>query len=197
MCNFADSTIFDQLLRVDQCARAFMLQADLYNSIRTFGRGQALVRFRNRPRHRLFSIEIFTRSKRVDEMPGVDVQRAGYDDAVDVFHVEQAAVIIERLDVRNFALRLIAPTAVDVGHHYKVDVRNLRRSDPADHSRDRRRQSCRRGLDHSHQALSRKDTQVRAAPMAACFRKVRRVCSVIRSSKNQWSGNSNQVVGSQ
>ncbi len=52
----------------------------------------------------------------------VNVQRAGHDDAVDIFHVEQAAVIVESLNAGHSALRLVAAAAVDVGHRHQFDA---------------------------------------------------------------------------
>src|SRR4051794_40494150 len=58
-------------------------------------------------------------------MPRMDVQRTGYNDAVNVFHVEQAAMIIECLNARHLALGLVAATAVDVGHGHQLHIRHV------------------------------------------------------------------------
>ena len=96
-----------------------MLQSDLHDAIRLFRRGQALVGFRNGPRHGLLGIKILAGGERVEKMARVNVQRAGHDDGVDIFHVEQPAMIVECLNAGNFALRLVAAAAVDVGHGHE------------------------------------------------------------------------------
>lgn len=57
-------------------------------------------------------------------MTRVNVERTGHDDGVDILHVEQAAVIVEGLDARHFALRLITAAAVDVGHGHQFSAVN-------------------------------------------------------------------------
>ena len=58
-------------------------------------------------------------------MPGVNVQRTGNDDPVDIFHIEQAAVIVESLDAGHPALGLVPAPAVNVGHGHQFDVRHV------------------------------------------------------------------------
>jgi hypothetical protein len=58
----------------------------------------------------------------------MNVQRAGDDYSVYIFHVEQTAVIVEGLNAGHFAFRLVTATAVDVGHGYEfnsVDTSHL------------------------------------------------------------------------
>ena len=57
-------------------------------------------------------------------MARVNEQRAGHDDGVDVFHVEQAAMIVESLNAGDFTLRLVAAAAVDVRHGHDFDAVN-------------------------------------------------------------------------
>ena len=81
-----------------------MLQSDLHDAVGIFRGGQALVDLGNRPRHGLLGVQVFAGGERVEKMPRVNVQRAGDDDGVDIFHVEQAAMIVEGLNAGNFAL---------------------------------------------------------------------------------------------
>ena len=116
--DFADCAVFDQLLGVDQGTGTLMLQANLDHPVRGLGRGQAFVGFGDRPGHGLLRVEIFPRDKSIEEVASVNVQRTGHDDAIDVFHVEQAPVVVQSLYVRDLTLGLVAATAVHVSHDH-------------------------------------------------------------------------------
>ena len=58
-------------------------------------------------------------------MPRMNVQRARDDHAIDIFHVEQATVVVQRLNTGNFALRLIAAAAIDICHGDQIDIRHF------------------------------------------------------------------------
>ena len=91
-----------------------------------------------------FPSKVFAGCKGVEKMPRVNVQRAGDNDAVDILHIENSAIIIEGLNAGHFTLGLVAATAVHICHRYKFDAWTERIC-PANRSRDRRPQSCRRG----------------------------------------------------
>ena len=57
-------------------------------------------------------------------MAGVNVQRAGDDHAIYIFHVEQAPVIIEGLNAGRHLPGLVSPPRVDVGDSDHLRVRN-------------------------------------------------------------------------
>ena len=122
MGDFSQPAVIDPLFGVGGGACALVLQPDLHHAARVFGGCQAFVGFGDRPGHGLLGIEILAGSQRVQEMAIVTVQGAGHDDGVDIFHVEQAAIVVEGLNVGNLAFRLVAAAAVDVGHGYEFDV---------------------------------------------------------------------------
>src|SRR5713101_9369799 len=99
-----------------------MLQSDLHDAVRLVGSGQALLGFRYGPGHRLFAIEVFAGRQHVEEMVGMKVERAGNDDAVQVFHLEQAAVVVEGLDARRHLPGLIPSAAVHVSNGHQLGV---------------------------------------------------------------------------
>ena len=122
--DLADPSVFDHLLGVELRAGTLMLQSDLHDAVRSFRGRHAFVRLRNRPGHGFFRIQVLSCSQRIEKMTRMNVQRAGHDDSVDVFHVEQAAVIVESLDTRDFILRLIAAAAIDIGHGHEFHAVN-------------------------------------------------------------------------
>jgi hypothetical protein len=58
-------------------------------------------------------------------MAGMNVQGAGDDHAIDIFHVEQATVVVQRLNTGNLALGLIAAAAIDICHGDQIDIRHF------------------------------------------------------------------------
>ena len=56
-------------------------------------------------------------------MSGVNVQRTSYDHTINLLLVEQTAVVIVGLDVRNHGFRFGEAARIDVGHCDQVDIR--------------------------------------------------------------------------
>ena len=99
-----------------------MLQSDLDDPIRFLCRFQALISLRNRPRHGFFRIQISAGSKRIHKMPRMNMQGAGNNDAVDIFHVKQATMIVQRLNTWCCFLCFFATTTVDIGNCYQLNI---------------------------------------------------------------------------
>src|SRR5579883_1625825 len=60
--------------------------------------------------------------KHVDEMDLVNVQRTSDDDSIDVFAIEQASIIIERIDAGCQLFRFVSAAGVDVSNGDKLRV---------------------------------------------------------------------------
>src|SRR6266851_1899940 len=120
--NFSDNSVLDPPSRVGQCTSTFPLQADLDHAVGILHRVQALVSFWDRPRHGFLGIKIFARGQSVEKMPGVGVQWASHDDSVEVFHVEQAPMIIKCLNAGRHLLSFVVPPGVDVGDGHQLGV---------------------------------------------------------------------------
>ena len=123
--HLADEPFVDPFLGVDERAAAHVLQADLHDAIRLLRGRAAGVRFRNRPRHRFFRVQILSRRQTIDEVARVAVQRARDDHGVEVFHVEQAPVISHRGDVGKAPADFVVAPVIDVGDGDELRVRVL------------------------------------------------------------------------
>src|SRR5262249_29147202 len=73
--NLAYQAILEPGLRVDQLARALMLQANSNDAIRLAGCFQTSFGFGDRPGHRLLAVKVLARSEHVLEVPRVAMQR--------------------------------------------------------------------------------------------------------------------------
>jgi len=58
------------------------------------------------------------------ENAALDVQRARHDDRVDVFHVEEAPVIVKRLNAGRHPFGFVATSRVNVGDGDELGVRS-------------------------------------------------------------------------
>ena len=101
-----------------------MLQADLHHAIGFLRCRQAFLRLWNGPRHCFLGIEVLAGCKRIQKMPRMDVQRARYDDRVDVFHVEQPPVIVKGLNAGRHLLGFVPASRVNVGDGDELSARN-------------------------------------------------------------------------
>ena len=99
-----------------------MLQTDLHHAVGLFRRRQTFFRFGNGPGHGFFGVKVFCRREGIHEMPGVNVKGAGNDDAIEVFHVQQTPVIVERLNTGRHLLGCVPPTRIDVRDGYELGV---------------------------------------------------------------------------
>src|SRR5438309_7061050 len=57
-------------------------------------------------------------------MPAVDVQRAGYDNSVNILLIEQAPVVIKRLNGGRHVFGFVPASRVNVGDGDELGVRN-------------------------------------------------------------------------
>src|SRR5260221_6058142 len=54
----------------------------------------------------------------------MNVQRRGNDDAIEVFHIEQAAMVVQRLNARSQLLRLIVAARINIRDGDQLSVGN-------------------------------------------------------------------------
>src|ERR1700757_4773813 len=122
LCDLTDQAVFNPLLCVCQRARALMLQSNLHDTIRLFRCCQALLRLSNGPRHGLLTVEIFPGLEGVEEVSCMNMQRTGHNHCIDVSHLEQATMIVERLDAAGELLRFFSASVVDIGNCDQICV---------------------------------------------------------------------------
>ena len=102
-----------------------MLQSNLHDAIRVLRRCEALLSFGDRPGHGLFAVEIFAGFESVAEMLSVQMQRRSDNNGVDVFRIEQAAMIVIRLNATGHFFGFIAAAVVNIGDCDQFGVANL------------------------------------------------------------------------
>src|SRR5262249_25682372 len=85
--------LFDPLLGIGESARAFMLKANRGDLTRALGRRPALLGFLYGT-SRLLAVKIFVRGQRIEQVPGVPVQRTGDQNRVDVLNIEETTMIV-------------------------------------------------------------------------------------------------------
>ena len=102
-----------------------MLQSNLHYPVGFLCRRQTLLCLRNGPSHGFLCVEILASVQSVQKMPGMDMQRAGHDDRIEVIHFKQAAVIIKSLKATRHVFRFVAPPAVDIGNRDEFNVRRF------------------------------------------------------------------------
>ena len=101
-----------------------MLQSDLNHAVGFCCGRPALFRFRDRPSHGFLRVEVLSGGQRIQEMSRMDVQWAGDENAVNVLHVQQAAMVVERLNLRRQLFRFFAAAGVNIRDRHELHVRN-------------------------------------------------------------------------
>src|SRR4029077_19794829 len=76
---------------------------------------KTLLRLRNRPGQRLFRVQILPGRECVQEMPGMNMQWSCDQDAVDVFAIENLAMVGERLEARGEPFGFVEAAGIDIG----------------------------------------------------------------------------------
>src|SRR5260370_5254179 len=102
-----------------------MLQSDLHHAIGFLCSRQAIVRFRNGPRHCFLSVQVFAGCESIQKIPTVDVERAGYDNSVDVFHIKHATVIIKCLNAWRHLFGFVPPLRVYICDGHQLTARHF------------------------------------------------------------------------
>ncbi len=101
-----------------------MLQADGHYLPGTLRRRQALLCLADRPGHGLLAVEVFASGQRIEQMLGVHVQGTGDQHGIDVLHIEEAAMVVVRLQAGHDASGFVIPALIDVGDSHHLYVRN-------------------------------------------------------------------------
>src|SRR5215471_12119614 len=99
-----------------------MLQTDSHDPVRFFRRIQASFGLGDRPGHCLFAVEVFAGGERVKKVARVTMQRGSDDDRINVFEVEQSAMIVKGPGGGSQLLCFFVPPGEDVGGGYELDV---------------------------------------------------------------------------